>query len=334
MRGPASPEMEHIMSNETLIRYLGCLLGLAVGDALGTTNEFKSPGSFEPLTDMVGGGPFGLKAGEWTDDTAMALCVAESLVTQERYDAQHQMSILLRWYQRGYRSVKGFCFDIGQTVRLALRQFELTGDPYAGSTAPAMAGNGSLVRMAPVVMAFASHPARAIALAADHSRTTHAAPVVIDACRYFAGLLVGALRGVPRETLLEAGGYQPIPGMYDRDPLHPAIQAIAAGSFRHREPPEIRAASQVASSLEAALWAFHNSRSFAEGALLAANLGDDADTVGAIYGQLAGACYGRDGVPSTWREILVGREDIEGLAAALFEVSHKVTARTMLSNRS
>ncbi|MEB3188331.1 MAG: ADP-ribosylglycohydrolase family protein [bacterium] len=322
------------MSNETLIRYLGSLLGLAVGDALGTTNEFMAPGSFEPITDMTGGGPFGLKPGEWTDDTTMAMCIAESLVTQERYDAHHQMTVMMRWYQRGYRSVKGFCFDIGQTVRLALRQFELTGDPYAGSTAPATAGNGSLVRMAPIVMAFASHPSRAIALAADHSRTTHAAPVVVDACRYFAGLLVGALRGASREELLARGGYQPVPGMFERDPLHPAVQAVVAGSFLDREPPEIKALSAAASSLEAALWAFHRSSSFAEGALLAANLGDDADSVAAIYGQLAGAYYGRDGIPSTWREMLVGREDIEGLAAALFEVSHKVTARTTLSGRN
>lgn len=131
-----------------LMRYQGCMLGLAVGDAVGTTVEFKTPGSFSPLMDMVGGGPFNLKPGQWTDDTSMALCLAESLVTCRDFDAVNQMQRYVRWWKEGYLSSNGTCFDIGNTVTLALRHYCQTSDPFAGLTDPYSAGNGSLMRLA------------------------------------------------------------------------------------------------------------------------------------------------------------------------------------------
>src|SRR5690606_16649466 len=114
-------------------RYDGCLLGLACGDALGAAVEFKPRGSFEPLRDIIGKGPFGLARGQWTDDTSMAMCLAESLV-EHRYDVGDQMRRFLRWWRKGYGSATGECFDIGNTTRAALERFERTQDPYAGST--------------------------------------------------------------------------------------------------------------------------------------------------------------------------------------------------------
>ena len=174
-------------------RYRGALLGLAAGDALGTTLEFRAPGTFEPLDDLVGGGPFRLPAGAWTDDTSMALCLAESLLACGGFDPADQMRRYVRWWHEGHLSSTGTCFDIGNTVRQALARFERTGDPWSGSTAPKTAGNGSLMRLAPVVLAFAPAPAEAIRLAGESSRTTHGAREAIDACRYFAALLIGAL---------------------------------------------------------------------------------------------------------------------------------------------
>ena len=272
-------------------RFRGCLLGLAAGDALGTTLEFKPPGTFEPIEDMVGGGPFNLQPGQWTDDTSMALCLATSLVERGGFDAADQMQRYVRWWQKGYLSSTGRCFDIGTTVRGALSRFERDGDPHAGSTDPNSAGNGSLMRLAPVPMYFASDAAEAIRMAADSSRTTHGAQEAVDACRYFAGLLFGALDGVDKEPLLSPG-FCPVVGLWEREPLAEKIGHIADGSFKDREPPVIKGSGYVVRSLEAALWAFHRSRDFREGALLAANLGDDADTTAAIYGQLAGASTG------------------------------------------
>src|SRR5436190_14504467 len=297
-------------------RYRGALLGLAAGDALGTTLEFKRPGSFTPIDDMVGGGPFGLRAGEWTDDTSMALCLAESFVECRRFDPVDQLQRYVRWWHEGLHSSTGQCFDIGYTVRGALMRFQRTGEQWSGSTDAKSAGNGSLMRLAPVPLFFAGDPARAIARAADSSRTTHGAPEAVDSCRYFAGLIVGAVDGRAKSDLL-APGFTPIDGLWGEAPLAAAIAEVARGSFKDREPPEIAGTGYVVRSLEAALWAFAKSTTFEDGALLAVNLGDDADTTGAIYGQIAGAHYGVDAIPARWREKLAGRETFERLADAL-----------------
>jgi ADP-ribosyl-[dinitrogen reductase] hydrolase len=301
-----------------LDRYLGCLLGLATADALGTTLEFKRPGTFEPIDDMIGGGPFGLQPGQWTDDTSMALCLAESLVEKHGFDATDQMARYLRWYEKGYLSSTGFCFDIGNTVRAALHKYRQTNDPFAGSTDPYSAGNGSIMRLAPVPMFYARDPARAIEQSGLSSRTTHGAATCIDACRYLSSLIVGALQGADKIILL-APHYEPIPGYWEANPLATGeISEIAAGSFKERQPPEIQGSGYVVKSLEAALWAFYHSEDFRDGCLLAANLGDDADTTAAVYGQIAGAYYGIENIPVNWLEKVALRENVESLAVKLY----------------
>lgn len=297
-------------------RAQGALLGLACGDALGTTLEFQPPGTFQPIDDISGGGPFHLQPGEWTDDTAMAFCLGTSLVERGTFDPVDQMQRYLQWYRQGAYASNGRCFDIGNTVANALNQFEQRGEPFAGSADPQTAGNGSLMRLAPVALACAAKPRLAIHLAGDMSRTTHAAPEAIDACRFFASLLVGALQGLDKGTLL-AADYSPVLGLWEEQPLSPRIQEIAHGSYWHKEPPQIIGSSYVVESLEAALWAFAKADSFRHGALLAVNLGDDADTTGAIYGQLAGAYFGVQGIPSDWRAKLARHDELAALADRL-----------------
>lgn len=306
----------------SLDRFLGCLLGLATGDALGTTLEFCPSGSFQPLEDMVGGGPFQLSAGQWTDDTSMALCLGESLVEKSAFDSRDQMERYLSWYRNGYLSSTGACFDIGGTVCSALHRYEKTGDPHSGSQDPYSAGNGSLMRLAPVVMFYAYEPEQALLQASASSRTTHAAPAAVDACRYFGGILFGALQGLDKDALL-SDWYCPLPNYWWKNPLTPEIDEIAHGSFKRRQPPQIKGSGYVVHSLEAALWAFYHSQSFREGALLAVNLGDDADTTGAIFGQIGGAYYGVDDIPAGWRQKLARRELIETLAIRLWEAAQR-----------
>jgi ADP-ribosyl-[dinitrogen reductase] hydrolase len=303
-----------------LDRYRGALLGLAAGDALGTTVEFSPPGTFEPLTDIVGGGPFGLEPGQWTDDTSMALCLAESLVECGEFDPTDQMLRYVRWKRKGHLSSNGRCFDIGGTVASAVARFERHGDPWSGTTDEFSAGNGSLMRLAPVPLFFASEPEVAIARAADSSRTTHAAVEAIDGCRYLAGLIRGALQGRSKADLMRPF-FDPIGDVWIRQPLAPKISAVAAGSFLEREPPAITGSGYVVQSLEAALWAFDRSDSFEDGALLAVNLGDDADTTGAVYGQLAGAYYGVEGIPERWRSRLAHVDLIEDFAGRLLRAA-------------
>ncbi|WP_426088124.1 ADP-ribosylglycohydrolase family protein [Janthinobacterium sp. PSPC1-1] len=291
-------------------RYLGAMLALACGDAIGTTVEFSPRGSFAPVTDMTGGGPFGLRPGQWTDDTSMALCLAESLVQKGAFDPADQMVRYLNWWQWGYLSSTGTCFDIGGTVRSALASFQETGNPWSGSTAPDTAGNGSLMRLAPVVLFAYPDAEAAVAYAADSSRTTHAAPEAVESCQLFAALLCSALAGTPKEELIASIAYRP---------AEPRLVELASGNFIAKTEQQIRGTGYCVESLEAALWCFFNTGSLEEAVLRAVNLGEDADTTGAIVGQLAGAYYGAQAIPPAWLNTLAMRGDIEELAGKLFE---------------
>ena len=308
------------MKPETLDRYLGCLLGLAIGDALGAAVEFEPPGTFEPVTGYRAGGPHRLAPGEWTDDTSMALCLAQSLLDGNGFDPGGQMRLYLRWWWEGYLSVNGRFIDMGNTTRDALTRFSRTGEPFSGSTDRNTAGNGSLMRLAPVPMAFAARPEEAIRLSGESSRTTHGAIEAVDACRFFAGLLIGALTGVDKDQIL-APMYSPALGLWEREPLYPSIASIAAGSYRSKEPPDIRGTGHVVKSLEAALWAVHKGTGFEGSVLMAVNLGEDADTTGAICGQLAGALYGAEAIPAALKSGLAQESTISGFAERLYHLS-------------
>ncbi|MCB0857333.1 MAG: ADP-ribosylglycohydrolase family protein [Solirubrobacterales bacterium] len=297
------------------------MLGLAVGDALGTTVEFRQPGTFEPLTDMVGGGPFRLPVGAWTDDTSMALCLAESLIEKQGFDPQDQIERYVRWWKEGYLSSTGEFFDIGNATRNSLQTFLDTSDPYAGDQSPNAAGNGALMRLAPVPLAYARNSVDLDIAAARSSRTTHGALESVDACRYYAGLIGGALNGATKEELIGGEPFS-LSGYFGVE--SEKVANVAAGSFREKQPPEINGGGYVIDTLEAALWALYNTDDFESGALKVVNLGDDADTTGAVYGQLAGAIYGVDDIPGGWLDKLVMRDEIEGYADRLLELSERL----------
>ena len=304
-------------SIDVLSRYEGCLMGLACGDAVGTTVEFEAPGTFSPVEDMVGGGPFSLKAGQWTDDTSMALCLAESLIEKNEFDPADQLTRYIAWWKRGHLSSTGSCFDIGSTVTRALMKYQVSGEPYCGQTDERSAGNGSIMRLAPVPMFYSNDVAAGIERCGDSSRTTHGLDDCVDACRYFGGLIMGALQGETKEMLLSAS-YSPLDDKWLTNPLSEKINNIAVGSFKHKKPPEIKGSGYVVASLEAALWAFYNSETFEQGCLMAVNLGDDADTTAAVYGQIAGAFYGVNGIPLRWREKLAMTDTIMNFSRHLY----------------
>jgi len=277
-------------------KFEGCLLGLAIGDALGCTLEFKKPGTFEPITTIIGGGYHKLKAGEWTDDTSMALCLAQSLIDCKGFDPKDQMEKYCKWEEEGYMSSTGECFDIGNTTLKALDDFRLTGNPYSNITDDSAAGNGSIMRLAPIPMYYYQNPEDALKYSALSSKTTHANRMCVDACRYMAGIMVGLLNGESKETVLSSM-YSPVKDYFHNEPLCDVIKEVANGSFKNKKPPEIKGTGFVVQSLEAALWAFYHTNNFKEGALKAVNLGDDADTTGAVYGQIAGSLYD---IPVEW----------------------------------
>lgn len=279
-------------------RCRGALLGLACGDAVGTTVEFKKRGSFPPVTDMVGGGPFHLRPGQWTDDTSMALCLAASLIETQTFDAQDQMERYWQWYEHGYMSSTDRCFDIGTTTRRALQDFKRTGNPFSGDTDPHSAGNGCIMRLAPVILYAYPDRELAIELAGQSARTTHGAPEAVAATRLFGTMLHQALAGADKEGILLGHGIAP-----ESLPSE-ALAAIARGDYRTKTRDQIRGSGYVVASLEAALWCFWKTCSYRDAVLEATNLGEDADTTAAICGQVAGAFYGESGLPPEWLERL------------------------------
>jgi len=290
-------------------RFRGALLGLACGDAVGTTVEFMPRGSFDPVSDMVGGGPFKLQPGEWTDDTSMALCLAESLIVCNGFDATDQMLRYVRWLDDGYWSSNGRCFDIGRTTHDALSNFKRTGNPFSGSTHPQSAGNGCIMRLAPVPMFFYPDRLAVIEMSGASSRTTHGAPECIEASRLFGAMLYMAFDGASKEDILVAHGIQYLNS--------PGLRAISKGEYRFKDESEIFGVGYVVPSLEAALWCFYRTDNFRDAILMATNLGKDSDTTAAICGQIAGAFYGEVGIPEKWRKQLAMCDEICLLADQL-----------------
>ncbi len=298
-----------IRDTQMLDRIKGALVGLACGDAVGTTLEFEARGTFEPITDMVGGGPFKLELGQWTDDTSMALCLAHSLLSKKGFDPIDQMNRYCNWYQFGYMSSNGECFDIGITVSSALRNFLETKDPFSGSVDEYSAGNGSIMRLSPVSIFYNNNYEDCIKFAGESSRTTHGSAECIDSCKLLASLLYNAFRATDKLSIFKNSAYLP----YCKK-----IISIANMDFLDLSYSQLTGSGYVVESLESALWCFMNGDSFEDCILLAANIGNDADTTAAICGQLAGAYYGFSNIPNKWRTSISMATEIEELAVDLY----------------
>ena len=296
-------------ADPSLDRAIGALVGLACGDAVGTTLEFKRPGSFAPIADMVGGGPFRLTAGQWTEETSMAICLAESLLDTGTLDPADQLRRYLLWHDEGHLSSTGTCFDIGITTSTQLERFRRTGDAHDPSPKDDAAANGSLMRLASVPIRFHTDVAAAVDASAESSRTTHAAARPVDACRVLGAMVASLVHGTAADEVLS-------PDFWRWGDLHPAVETVARGSWSTREPPDIRGTGYCVDALEAALWAVGGAGSFEEAILRAANLGDDADTTAAITGQLAGARWGASGIPRRWRDLITSGDRIVSMAGA------------------
>ena len=306
-------------------RYKGCLVGLACGDALGTTLEFTTRPPKSKLTDIVGGGPFNLEAGQWTDDTSMALCLASSLIHKKDSVLSDQLDRYLRWRDEGYMSSNGVCFDIGATVSRSLLYYENYGDELAGVSVSSLdrdSGNGSLMRLASIPMFYRKNLSEAILNADFTSKTTHGSEKSVDACKLMCSLIIGALNGVSKDVLLSSR-YKGDSEMWYYDDLQPEIFDISLGLYKNKSESDIESSGYVVHSLEAAIWAFNKTDNFRAGALLVANLCGDADTTAAIYGQLAGAYYGYSGIPKEWSNIITFGKNIEDMSLKILKCSEE-----------
>lgn len=277
-------------------RLRGSFLGLAVGDAVGTTVEFRSRDTFEPVTDMVGKGPFNLPAGYFTDDTSMALCLAESLIEYAELDRNDLLNRFSKWYREGVNSPTGRCFDIGTTTRSAIVNWEKNG-VVLNNTGPWDAGNGSIMRLAPAVIKWHNDSDRAIATAIMQGETTHGSEEACDSCDLLARVLLTAYSTTDKNAILNIDVQE-----HWSDSVKNILNRLDVSR------DEVKSSGYVIHTLHAALWCFKNTDNFRDAILLATNLGDDADTVAAVTGQIAGAFYGMNGIPSDWLDKLYETE--------------------------
>jgi ADP-ribosyl-[dinitrogen reductase] hydrolase len=228
------------------------------------------------------------------------------------------MRRFVAWWQEGEYTPVGRCFDIGGATAAALGRFQRTGDPLAGSTSEQEAGNGSLMRLAPVPIFAHQDSEFCRTLAAQQSRTTHGAPQAADACVFFADLLRRAIQGEAKQTLLAPQGIA----------AHEQVRIVAAGGWQGMHRDQIRSTGYVVDTLEAALWAVSQTHCYRDAVILAVNLADDADTVGAVTGQLAGAIYGMSSIPARWLEKLAWKDRLLACADNLLNLG---MGRTMMS---
>ncbi|CAF3707447.1 unnamed protein product [Rotaria sp. Silwood1] len=338
------------LTSMELKRVVGSLVGLAVGDALGASVEFR-PRQYlvdHPVKDMESGGTWGLRAGQWTDDTSMALCLASSLITQHRFNSYDQMVRYKWWYKKGFLSSTGECFDIGTTTRASLDEFSRRQNilkqyfrgmkdddidhlsleqvrsvhnfnEYCGVSG--QAGNGALMRLAPVPLFYFRQPKNAIRYAGESACLTHGDQKAVDACRYYAALIVAAIHGESKQQLLNEQFYEKHKQWFGSVKLHDEVLRVARGSYKKQGGYKdgIRGKSYIISTLEAALWAFwSDENSFERGVLKVINLGDDTDTTAAVYGQLAGAYYTVSGIPRRWGQKLYANSLIIDVAECLY----------------
>lgn len=327
-----APEAERdpLLDPETLAaarglreRFHGALLGLAVGDAVAAATQYKRPGKFAPVGDLLGGGPFDLPRGGWSDDTAMALCLAESLLEREGFDARDQVARYRRWQQHGHLSATGQCLGITASTARALAHSQWRRQPFSGSHDPGALGPESLSRVAPAVMYFFGHRAAAIEHAGEAARATSQAPAVLTACRALAAALHAGLSGESKNvmlaratSLLEAPEALGVIAATSAAAL-PAAAAVGIPDEEGAAGPGRRTGASARSALAAALDAFAHTDNFRDAVLAAANLGGNSDVMAGACGALAGAHYTASAVPTLWRNSLMKKDLLESFADRL-----------------
>ncbi|KAL4786561.1 ADP-ribosylation/Crystallin J1 [Aspergillus varians] len=319
-------------------RIKGSVFGVAVVDALGGPVEFHPRGSFDPVSDFQHNANFDVPAGTWTDDTSMTLCLAKALIDSKgTFVAQAAIRNYIKWHNDGYLSATDDCFDVGNGTTKALMIWQGYFDrlPYIqkdDSTGheggqPAIdkvlkrehyCGNGSLMRVSPIGLVYFHDMDEALYNAAASSNATHPYPTCAESCEIYTKLIVRALNGASKEDLAREVAATTFKDKKLRERLngYSGLQ-----DWEARAENSIDSSGYVVSTLDAALWSFFSTSTFEGGALRAVNLGWDADTVGAVYGGLAGAFYGLEAIPSKWVGGLQKKEVVEEIASGLVSLS-------------
>ncbi len=297
-------------------RYLGSFLGMAIADYVGSGYEFKSRDSFKAAGPMPSyKGTWGLPIGSYTDDSSMALCLADSFLSNNGFDAADQLERYIRWRENGENSSVGRCFDIGSTCSGALLRYYRDKSLFAKIDEYGN-GNGSLMRLAPIPLIYRENSELRKKYARLQSLVTHGGALAMDCCEVYADLIAYALGGANKLALWRV--------CKDHSRYYAGLDircTQAMDNLQLKKRSQINSGGFVLDSFEAALWCIFQTDTFEEAVLSGVNLGGDTDTTAAIIGQLAGAIYGIQGIPSQWVNDLVHRNRFEELATQMLEAS-------------
>lgn len=304
----------------TFDRAHGAFLGLAIGDALGTTLEFEPRRAPDNLhSEIIGGAPFLIEPGGWTDDTSMAICLAASLIEKRRLNPHDLMRRFCDWQETGIPSSEGRCVDIGRTVQIALDTFRETNNPYAGSTDPRYSANGSLMRLAPAAI-FAKTENIVADIAIEQSHTTHASPQCLAACDAAARIMWKNIHRTTDAPILQLPSFKS---------ASPEVNQIVCALDTCVPRADVKSTGYVVDTLHAALWSIAKTASFEDALITAVNLGGDADTIGAVTGQIAGSIYGASAIPERWKSKLAMRLYFEKATQDLLNASNEKATRPL-----
>ena len=261
----------------------GMLWGLVVGDAFGSPIQFSGRDSHPWITEMVACPVFNLPAGYWTDDGSMAMCIMDSYIRKGGYDLKDIGATFAKWLREGYLSaIDGRAFDVGGATCASVTAFARNGSLVNGYEDSQ--GNGSIMRFAPSYL-LAQKERDPVKVMHEISDLTHASSVVRNVCDAFASVL----------------------------DEHMAGRRTHSGPGKELKRELVINSGWAVSTLQAALWAFNTTESFEEGLIAAVNLGGDSDSIGAVFGQIAGAYYGFDAIPERWVKAVKTWETVDNL---------------------
>jgi ADP-ribosyl-[dinitrogen reductase] hydrolase len=294
-------------------RSIGAFVGLAIGDALGAPIQFKRRDTYEHVSGYTAGGTYQLEPGYWTDDTSMALCLAETLLSKGNYDPVDFGDRLVRWVDEGYNSSLPKCFDIGQTTLRAIGAYRRHGHDDCGITGEWAGGNGSIMRLAPVPIFYQEFSEFAEQVSVTQGILTHNHEVPNDGCRLLSKIIIEGIRTGDKHAALSS---------VETLQVADKILHVKNREYEEKDRNRIKSDGYVVSTLEAAMWSVWKTDNFKDALLLAVNLGDDADTVGAVAGQIAGAIYGIEEIPKEWVSDLTQSPRILEYSQKLFEQRH------------
>ncbi|KAJ5779555.1 ADP-ribosylglycohydrolase family protein [Penicillium paradoxum] len=302
-------------------RAKGAIWGVCVADALGGPVQFMDAGTFEPITGLRFVEPFHQPAGAFSDDGSMTLALAFSFC-ESGMQYNHALSIqyFVEWVTEGRFSTIDCAWDVGNSTSSSLEIWKRSGASDVDLTQAEVnrklnhekfSGNGSLMRIVPVGLAYWRDTQQAREFARQQSQVTHPSLACVEACEAYTELVCGVMNGHTKQQLYDTVSVFPFThrGLKERITGYESIE-----DWQRQEPGDMMSSGWVIDTLECALWAFFKYDTWKDGALAVVNLGGDSDTAGAVFGGLAGAFYGFDSIPSEWVDGMQKKSFIEDIA--------------------